>query len=190
MTEQVGFNLKKWVLFNFFGWFLGVTLILGISQMLDFFGIKHQQLAIGMGMGLGIGLVQWFLLRTSIPLKFSWVLVSVFGMTLPFVVLEQIGGLTGIQILFSAVSIGAVVIGYVHYALLKHHVSKAILWLPASAIGWMAALAAVKALDYTYLLSASNMVLFFVNLGLILSGGLLLGLSSGIVLKRILSKVA
>jgi hypothetical protein len=116
--------------------------------------------------------------------------VSVFGMTLPFVVLEQIGGLTGIQILFSAVSIGAVIIGYVHYALLKNHVSKAILWLPASAIGWMAALTAVKALDFTYVLSASNLVLFFVNLGLILSGGLLLGLSSGIALKTMLKKAS
>ena len=190
MTEQVGFNLKKWVLFNFFGWFLGVTLIMAISPALEFFGIKHQQFAVGTGMGLGIGLVQWFLLRTSIPLKFSWVWVSVFGMTLPFVVLEQIGGLTGIQILFSAVSIGAVIIGYVHYALLKNHVSKAILWLPASAIGWMAALIAVKALDFTYVLSASNLVLFFVNLGLILSGGLLLGLSSGIALKTMLKKAS
>lgn len=174
------------MLFNFIGWFLGVFAMLGISSLFEALAIKNTQISIGAGMGLGIGLLQWWLLRTSVPLKFNWVWVSIFGMTLPFVVLEYLSPLSGDQVLMPAVSIGAVITGYVHFAILKPLLKKAILWLPASAFGWLSALAALKLLDYTHLISNSNLVLFFVNLGLILSGGLLLGLSTGLALKKML----
>lgn len=186
MSEQQTFSVKKWVLFNFIGWFLGVFAMLGISSLIEAIGLKDMQMSVGAGMGFGIGLLQWWLLRTSIPVKFSWVWVSVFGMTLPFVVLELLSPLSGEQILLPAVCIGAIITGYVHFAILKPMLKKAILWLPASSFGWLSALGAVKLLDYTQLISSSNLVLFFINLGLILSGGMLLGASTAWALNKML----
>ncbi len=186
MSDIKAFNLKKWILFNFIAWFFGVVLIMVFSTALEFFGVKQQQMAVGLGMGLGIGFMQWFLIRTSIPLSFNWVWVSSLGMTLVFVLVQELGQSEGAELLLPAVSVGAILIGYIHFAMLKQYLKKAILWLPASALGWLSALAAVKALDYTHLLSDNNLVLFFVNLGLILSGGLLLGLSTGLALKKML----
>ena len=71
MADAKAFNLKKWVLFNFIAWFFGVVLIMAFSTALEFFGVKHQQMAVGLGMGLGIGFMQWFLIRTSIPLSLT-----------------------------------------------------------------------------------------------------------------------
>ncbi|MFM6983062.1 MAG: hypothetical protein ACKOXF_02945 [Chitinophagaceae bacterium] len=186
MAELTTFNAKKWMLFNFIGWFLGVFVMLGVSSLFEALSIRNTQIPVGVGMGFGIGLLQWWLLRTSVSLKFNWVWVSVFGMSLPFVVLEYLSPLSGEQVLLPAVCIGAIITGYVHYAILKPLLNKAILWLPASAFGWLSALAAVKLLDYTHLMSDSNLVLFFVNLGLILSGGVLLGASTSLALRKML----
>ena len=78
----------------------------------------------------------------------------------------------------------------VQYLLLKKHLTKASLWFWACFIGWTLAVLAVKIIDYTMLIKVTgymNLVLAFLNLLLILSGGVILGVISGIALKKMLA---
>lgn len=59
-------------------------------------------------------------------------------------------------------------------------------WLAASFLGWTLAVALVWGMDYTKYISGHNMVLFFLNICLILGGGLVLGLITGVFLRRVL----
>ncbi len=180
---MLSFNLKKWVLLNFIGWFVGVFFIIALSSLLDSIGIEHMQFYIGTGMGTGIGLIQWWLMKDDLNIRFNWVLTSILVLTIPFLVFDFIVKDDATRLLPSVI-VGSILLGGAHYLLLKNSVKNAIVWWPLSSIGWICGVLAVAAINYTKYVSDSNLVLFFVNLFLILSGGVILGISTGIAMKR------
>src|SRR5690349_15382753 len=77
-------SISKWIKFTFFGWFVGMMLILILSGFLDSIGIEKFQFYIGVGMGGGVGLMQWIVLRKVYPIKLEWLWTSVLGLGIPF----------------------------------------------------------------------------------------------------------
>jgi hypothetical protein len=69
---------------------------------------------------------------------------------------------------------------------LKKGSPKAMLWILGCSLGWMLAGITVFAVDYTNHIADHVMVQFFLNLFLILGGGVVLGLVTGPFLKAIL----
>eukprot|EP01035_Chromulina_nebulosa_P039713 gene39713-53693_t len=119
-------TVKKWLLMNFAGWFLG------------------WQFIVGLGMGLGVGLAQWLALRKQIPVTFNWIWVTTLGLVSP-------------------------------QNLLKTHIANTQNWVITNIIGWLLAVLAFSAINYTMKLSIGNLSQFFLNLGLMLAGGPILG---------------
>ena len=182
------FTVKRWILATFGGWFLGVILILMLSGVLDSAGIEGMQFYLGLGMGSGVGLVQWFSLRKMVAVSYFWILYSALGMGIPFIIFDLIPGGTISYKLPLSISLGALTVGLLQFTILKKYSAKAYLWIFGSFIGWILSVATVFIIDYTMAIKVSgymNLVMALINLLLILAGGIVLGIISGITLKKI-----
>lgn len=188
--SRIEFTAGRWIRATFVGWVLGVFLILLFSSILDAAGIEHMQFYLGLGMGGGVGLAQYWMFRKVIELNTRWVWASVFGMGIPFFVFDlMLQESTSVKLILSVVS-GGFFTGILQFFLLRKNSLNAALWITGSLLGW--ALAAMTALliDYTMTIrssGAANLLLAFLNLLIILSGGCILGTVTGLALRKILT---
>ena len=84
---------------------------------------------------------------------------------------------------------GALTVGLLQFLLLKKLSPKAYLWILSSFIGWILAVATVFTVNYTMMIKVSgymNLVMALINLLLILAGGIVLGIITGMTLKKII----
>ena len=184
------FTVARWTKATFWGWLIGVVFILMLSSFLGSIGIEDMQFYLGVGMGAGVGLAQWWMLKKYVPITQNWIWLSVIGMSIPFAIIDLIPSVESPLKLALSVALGALTVGALQYLLLKKHLTKASLWFWACFVGWTLAVLATKIIDYTVLIKVSgymNLVLAFLNLLLILSGGVILGVISGIALKKMLA---
>ncbi len=184
------FTVARWTKATFWGWLIGVVFILMLSSFLGSIGIEDMQFYLGVGMGAGVGLTQWWVLKKYVPITTNWIWLSVIGMSIPFVVIDLIPTVTSPLKLALSVALGSLTVGMLQYLLLKKHLKKASLWFWACFVGWTLAVLATKIIDYTMLIKVTgymNLVLAFLNLLLILVGGVILGVISGIALKKMLA---
>lgn len=169
---------------------LGVVLILMLSSFLDSIGIEHMQFYLGIGMGAGVGLAQWFSLRRWHPVSLSWLWFSIIGMGIPFIIMDYLlPNLLEYKIPIAMAS-GSLCVGWLQSRLLKSP-SSTKLWTIASFLGWTAGGLTVLLINYTMRLqpNASRIIILLlavVNLVLILSGGIVLGVITGKAWKKIL----
>lgn len=181
-------SVDRWIKATFWGWLLGVALILILSSVLDAVGIEDMQFYVGVGMGLGVGFTQWLLLRKYTDISASWIWASVTGLGLPFLIIDVfLKNLGGHKLPFSVIA-GGMLVSLFQYALLKCKSPKASLWIPACFAGWALAAGTVLTINFMMTIKSEgmmNLVLFFANLILILSGGIVLGLITGKALKII-----
>lgn len=186
------FTVGRWMRATFWGWLLGIIFIIGLSSVLDSMGIEDMQFYLGIGMGAGVGLTQWLFLRKRTAIGAQWLLFSAVGMGLPFMVLDLL--MTTAKMAHKlplGVALGAVVTGVLQFMILKNYSQKAHLWIWSSVVGWTVAIAIVLIIDHTMHLQAyvgSNLVVALINLVLILLGGVVLGITTGIALKKILKE--
>lgn len=173
------FPSKKWGLFTFLGWLLGIVLILLLSGFLDSIGIEGLQFYVGLGVSAGVGIMQWLVLRNAMPMTFKWVWYSILGVATPFLLFDLItkyGDFSLKQFYIPVcVLLGGIAISVLQSKLLKPYVNNAQRWIWLSFSAWAVSALAVIAIEYTKYVSGSNLVLFFLNLALILSGGIILG---------------
>jgi hypothetical protein len=184
------FTVARWTKATFWGWLIGVVFILMLSSFLGSIGIEDMQFYLGVGMGAGVGLAQWWMLRKYVPITQNWIWLSVIGMSAPFAIIDLIPSVETPLKLALSVALGALTVGALQYLLLKKHLTKASLWFWACFIGWTLAVLATKIIDYTMLIRVTgymNLVLAFLNLFIILAGGVILGVISGIALKKMLA---
>ncbi len=179
-------TLGRWTKATFWGWLLGVALILVLSSLLDSTGIEHLQFHLGVGMGAGVGFAQWLLLKRA-GMRKNWIWFSILGMGIPFIILDLMPAELVPHKIAAGIVSGALATGLLQYLLLKKQFRNAQLWIYGCFTGWTLAVATVFAIDYTKYLTSSNLVLFFLNLFLMLAGGIVLGVISGFALKRIYS---
>lgn len=188
--SKKNFSVGRWTKATFIGWLLGVFLILSLSSALDAAGIEHMQFYLGVGMGAGVGLSQWFFFRSFLKLNSSWIFASLFGLGLPFLILDVIGKDFIINKLILGVAFGGLTAGFFQFMILRKQSATAYLWIIGSVIAWTLAALTMLVIDYTMTLKTSgsaNLLLALLNLLIILSGGLILGVCTGITLRKILS---
>jgi hypothetical protein len=188
--NKKSFSVGRWSKATFIGWLLGVFLILLLSSLLDAAGIEHMQFYLGVGMGAGVGLSQWWFFRNFINLKSSWIWASLFGMGLPFIILDEMRTDAIANKLIFGVAFGGLTTGFIQFMILRKQSATAYLWIIACVIGWTLAGLTMLVIDYTMTIKTTgsvNLLLALLNLLIILSGGLILGVCTGITLRKILS---
>ena len=183
------FTILRWTVFCFWGWLLGVVLVLLLSAALDSAGFEHFQFYVGTGMAAGLGFSQWIFLRRYKPIGLSWIWISIAGMTIPFLLVDLFAGEIISDKLAYGIIPGAALTSLLQFLLLKNHSGNARTWIWFSFLAWILALIATAIIEYTMKWRAaghSNLLLAILNLILILSGGIFYGSISGIAMKRIL----
>lgn len=183
------FSVNRWTKATFWGWVIGIALILIISSFLDSIHIEHTQFYLGVGVGVGVGFTQWRLLKKFITIPSMWFWFSTVGMGVPFVLLDLIPNEVLVHKLPFSISSGAIFSGFLQYTILKKHFEKAKLWITGSFLGWVLGVLTVFIIDYTNNLKSvisSNLVLAAINLFLMLAGGIVLGIITGKTIRKII----
>jgi hypothetical protein len=174
----------KWIKITFFGWFLGVFLIILLSSALGSMGIDDKQFYLGTGMGAGIGFSQWWFLRKQLNFSMKWMWIAALGMGAPFFIFDLIQIDSHILKVSTSIAVGSIAVGFLQSNMLNVHFTKTKAWIVSSFFGWTVAVLFVFSIDYTKHIQSDftrsipwwNLVLALINLILILSGGIVLGL--------------
>ncbi len=174
----------RWLRATFYGWVLGFFLIVGMALIWDVFG--GAQFMIGLGMGAGVGYMQGRVIKPLLGGSTRWLLSSIVGLGLPFLVWDLSGPLQ-LSIPFSlagAVVVGSVLVGVFQWLLLRGQSRRAGWWIPASVVGWSLPVLLIALGDGDSVLGPWGS---FVSTGAMLLGGLILGAIGGHALKAIVA---
>lgn len=180
-----------WVRATFLGWLLGFAIILIGAVIGDLLGAGGGESIIGLGMGAGVGYTQGrSLSRWQIP-KNKWMWSSIAGMGFPFIVSDIVYVVWGefsltFPILLAATAFGGLLTGLLQQRILSLKFERSLWWIPTSIIAWSLAGASPGLLIEIAGNIPGRWIGFFVNLGIILFGGVLLGVITGASLGRIL----
>ena len=183
--------LASWIRSTILGWALGVPAIVLFSALAESLGRQSLQTPVGAGMGLTVGFFQSRAIRARLGRHgaSSWFWSSFVGLASPFLAadLARLAGITVPYSLYLAVVCGGLVVGVWQAALLSPSVGRADPWVAASVLGWVLASGSValaddvvRAKDITGIPGA------LAYLCLVASGGVLLAVSTGVVLVRLL----
>ncbi len=186
-SEKQVFSTLHWLKATFYGWLLGVAFIILLSSILDGIGIEHMQFYLGVGMSAGVSLTQWWWFRKTLPLTVKWIWYALLGMGIPIVILDFLpeGWLS--HPLAYSIATGALCAGLLQSGLLKPLFKNAWWWVVANFAGWCLAVLTVFTMDYTKNLDIPNLLIALINLLLILAGGIVLGLFTGWMMKKIIT---
>lgn len=181
----------RWVRATFLGWLLGFAFILIGAIIGDLLGGGGGESIIGLGMGTGVGYTQGRILsRWQVP-KNKWMWSSMAGMGIPFVVSDIVYVVWGefsitLPILLAATAFGGLFAGLLQQRILSLKFKSSLWWIPTCIIAWSLAGAGLGLLIEIAGNIPGRWVGFFVNVGIILFGGVLLGVITGASLVRIL----
>lgn len=182
-------SLGIWLRATWYGWLLGVPLIILLALAGEAVGIGGSQVLVGLGMGIGIGLMQGRAIRPLFPRPAAWSISTMAGLSLPFLVTD-LSPLVGRELPYSlpvAVATGGLLIGVSQAVLLRGHVRAPAWWILASVAGWGLAAGMAGVADASLrahsIRGVGGALLY---LGAVAAGGLVLGLVTGAVLVRML----
>ena len=179
---------SQWIKVTFWGWVLGVFLLIFLSSILDACGIENMQFYIGIGMGAGVGFTQWRLLKKYWMMSIAWFYFSILGMGLPFLILDFVMDKGVVYKLPLSVAFGGLAIGCLQYQLLKKQSANAIHWIPITTLGWTLAAFTTLLINLTMKIKVTgymNLAMALLNLLLILVGGVVLGWVTSRVIKKL-----
>ena len=189
MTTETTLPIGKWIRLTSLGWLLGVILVLAFSAAFEGLGFS-KQFPVGLGMGAGVGLLQWRYLHKRVGMNKTWIWYSVAGMTVPFIVFDIWAGYSvpiaspGDYLPYTA-GAGSLFISLLQFGMLRKRFNKMAAWVPLSFLGWFAATSGVFLINYTNKLGLPNIMVLFLNLFLMLAGGLILGLCTAPLIRRL-----
>ncbi len=181
------FNLKGWILSTFWGWLLGVALVIILSSFLDTIGIEYLQFYIGLGMSIGVSFMQWASLKKIVKITPHWILKSSMGMGIPSILIDWMLPQQSSYKLTLSVSIGAAVMGFIQMLELKKFFYKSFVWFVANFLGWVNAALILRSTEYTMEMKGNgwtNLGIALLNFAIILSGGIILGYFSGKAIQK------
>ncbi|RYD57456.1 MAG: hypothetical protein EOP56_09115 [Sphingobacteriales bacterium] len=182
-------TLGRWTWATFTGWFLSIVAIIALSAAFDGIGIENLQFYLGVGMALGTSYMQWRVLHNAFGTGTTWIWNAVIGMGAPFLAFDLLKIFADVQLganyIIYSVCIASVLAGLLQFLVLKKYAAKAGLWIIASILGWIAATSTVLVMDHTKGLIHNNWVGFIVNLSLIFAGGIVLGIITGLFMRKI-----
>jgi hypothetical protein len=175
----------RWVRATWFGWLLGIPVIIVLALLGEAVGIGGAQVLVGAGMGTSIGLMQSRVIRSMLPKAGAWICSCVVGLGVPFLVTDiaKVAGRNVGYSLFVCVAAGGLISGGWQALILRTRFRKTRWWVLASALGWMLAAGTSAAAEPISRLRAFRGLLgAFVYLGVVAAGGLILGLVTGVCL--------
>jgi hypothetical protein len=154
----------------------------------DAVGVRESQVLVGVGMGAGVGFMQGRALRGIVSNPFAWVSASVAGLAAPFLVFD-LSRAAGLQLPFSlylCVALGGLGAGLWQAILLRSEFNRTWLWVVGSVTGWSLAAASAAVADLLpRALSLRGLAGAGTYLAIVLAGGLILGLITGLLLFRL-----
>ncbi len=176
MKQEI--SARAWLGATFAGWLIGFVAALMLSSTFDAAGIEHLNFHLGAGMGAGVGLMQWRLLRKT-GVGAQWIWYSAIGLGLPYLVLDVVNYFfhepSPLQRIVLGTAAGGIAVGMLQSTLVRSRLS-APTWILRCFLGWFSGALAAACVDYTKYISSNNLVLFFLNVTLLLAGGVVLGL--------------
>jgi len=182
-------TLKRWTKLSTIGWLLGFVLVLAGSISVEAIGFDGFQLMVGVGMGAGVGIVQSRMVKMWDSSPQRWIVASTMGMGAPFLVTDVatilLDGLSqSFAVLAFDVIAGALLASILQQRLLPAQFKNVNWWIFATVIGWVIAggfSASGPLYDSVF---SGRWLLFVLNLGVLCSGGIILGLVTGFILER------
>lgn len=178
--------MAHWTGATFLGWSLGFVLLLLFIAVAGMLGVGNAQFPLGLGMGTGVGALQRRLVAERVQAPTAWWRASILGVTAPFVAWD-LAKLLRVPLpyaLAGAVVLGGLTVGVLQARVLRAHSSRSAEWIPASLLGW--ALAAVMVAVNDFLPKIPGLFGALIYVAVVLVGGLLLGLTTGLALEHIL----
>ncbi|MDX1685895.1 MAG: hypothetical protein R3275_11715 [Saprospiraceae bacterium] len=180
--RQNTFPFRKWLIYNSIGWLLGFIFILVIASTFDALGIHNLQFFLGAGIGAGVGLAQWMVLRKLNDIGGRWILFTVVGLGIPFLIADILG-IIGIESLIEDLQVGIIAGGllaaYLQSKILKSYGVTTSQWITASLLAWILIGLLVYGMRFTDLIWHNRWFGFFTNLAILLSGGPIIGWITG-----------
>jgi hypothetical protein len=168
----------RWIRATWFGWLLGIPIIVVLALIGEAVGIGGAQVLVGAGMGAGVGLMQGRAIRSILPKWGTWVWSCVVGLAAPFLVTDvaKVSGRDVAYRLFVSVAVGGIIVGVLQAIILRARFRKTLWWVVTSALGWTLADPVSRSHALRGLWGA------VVYLGIVATGGLILGLVTGVCL--------
>ena len=191
MTEA-GRVLRRWVGATWMGWLLGVPLVAALALLGEVVRIGGSQTPVGLGMGIGVGLVQGRAIRRVLPIALRWFWSCAVGLAIPFLVAD-VSKAAGWGLAYSlpwCVALGGLLASVWQALMLRQRFDRSWPWIAASIVGWTLAAGAAAAADFmsrAHPLRGLPGALAF--LGIVASGGLFLGVVTGLALAWMLRRV-
>lgn len=183
-------HVARWTWATFLGWSLGFLLLLLFIAVSGLLGLGDTQFPLGLGMGTGVGALQRRLVAERVQATTGWWRASIIGVTAPFVVwdLVQLLPVPLPHALAGSVVLGGLTVGVLQARVLRAYSTRSAEWIPASLLGWSLAAATVVANDH--LPKIPGVIGALIYIAVILVGGPLLGVTTGLALERILKAPA
>lgn len=182
------YRFGRWVRATWLGWTLGLLLTIVAALAGDVVGVRDSQALVGIGMGAGVGLLQARALCGVVPNPRAWLWSCVAGLAAPFLVfdLARAAGLPLPFSLYVSVALGGLAAGLWQAVLLCPVIRNAWLWALGSVVGWSLAAASASVADrLPRALALRGLAGAGMYLAVVLVGGLILGLVTGLMLVRL-----
>src|ERR1041384_7231917 len=127
-----------WARNTWFGWLLGVPIIIVLALVGEAVGIGGAQALVGAGMGTGIGLMQGRIIRTKLHKSATWIWSCIVGLGLPFLVtdISKVAGWKLPYSLLVLIALGGIIVGGWQALILRSKIRNTGWWIVASAVGW------------------------------------------------------
>ena len=180
--------LFQWIRATWFGWLLGIPIIIVLALIGEAVHIGGSQFLVGAGMGAGIGLIQALVIRRILHKSVLWICSSIVGLGAPFV-LTDLSKFVGWNLPYSlplAIVLGGLIVGIWQALILRSRLRQTGWWIVASALGWALAGGTSAMADSPRAHAIRGIWGAVVYLGIIAAGGLILGLVTGLCLAWLL----
>lgn len=174
-----------WLRATWFGWLLGVPIIIVLALVGEAIGIGGAQVLVGIGMGTGVGLMQGRVIRSILNRRVPWIWSTIIGLGAPFL-LTDISKVAGWNLPYSLlvlIAVGGLIVGIWQALILSSQLYKIGLWMAASMLGWSLAAVTSSIADSLPRSQAIRGIWgALVYLGIVAAGGLILGAVTGVCL--------
>jgi hypothetical protein len=178
----------RWVGGTCAGWTAGFFLAILFIVVVEAVGIGNVQFPLALGMGVGVGLAQARLFGAVIGSRTTWAAATSIGLAAPFIVFD-LSGLLGRPLPFVLavyVALGGIGVAVLQGVVLHRRRLPAAWWGLATPAGWLLASSAV-ALNDGWIPKIPGVVGALLYVGVVLSGGVLLGVCTAPPARQILS---
>ena len=178
----------SWVRATWFGWLLGIPIIIAFALVGEAVHIGGAQVLVGAGMGTGIGLMQGRVIRRILHKSALWTCSGIVGLGAPFL-LTDISKVVGWNLPYSlplVIVLGGLIVGGWQALILSARFRKTGWWIVASALGWTLAAGTSAIADSPRARGIRGIWGALAYLGIIAAGGLILGLMTGVCLAWLL----